>query len=73
MLVQREMERRRSPLASVPPFGAFHVALGQLGLTIPYLLATIKRAISPEMNDIPPMNIPAITSFGLGQLPPHAQ
>jgi hypothetical protein len=51
----------------------FHVALGQFGLTITHLMATIKRAISPEMNDTPPMNTPAITSFGLGQLPPHAQ
>jgi transposase len=36
-------------------------------------MATINRAISPEMNDIAPMNTPAITSPGLGQLPPHAQ
>ena len=44
-----------------------------LGLTITDLMATIKRAISPDMNDIPPMNTPAITRFGLGQFPPHAQ
>ena len=48
----------------------FHVALGQLGLTITDLMASIKRAISPEMNDIPPMNTPAITSFGLGNCRP---
>ena len=35
-------------------------------------MATIKRAISPEMNDIGPMNTSAITNPGLEQLPPHA-
>jgi hypothetical protein len=49
------------------PRRGFHVALGHLGLTITDLMASIKRAISPEMNEIPPMNTPAITSFGLGQ------
>jgi hypothetical protein len=52
----------------------FHVPLGHLGVTITDLMATIKSATSPEMNDIPPMNTPAITSFGLGHPPPpHAQ
>jgi len=49
----------------------FHVALGQLGLTTT-LMATIKRAISPAMNDIAPINTPAITNPGLEQLPPRA-